>query len=171
MTCRYHDAAAVCDRCPDEFYTDGLGFPHPIVCKGRQALRVCGGCERATPVERWNRQAFGHCLECTKTVGDDVIYQGKFSAVSRGTVLDVASVARSQVGSALAERRRPCTVCLFHGKRVDATHVAGTSDGFEWFECGKHEPTDNVAEVTRAKLTPIADWFHGHGLPVPGASE
>jgi hypothetical protein len=63
---------------------------------------------------------------------------------------------------------RPCTVCLARRTRIDATHVAGTADGFEWFECGQHEPTDNVAQVVRAKLTPIAEWFDAHGLPVPG---
>ncbi len=64
--------------------------------------------------------------------------------------------------------RRPCTVCLFRGTRIDATHVAATVDGFEWFECGRHQPADNVAEVMRARLTPIAEWFGAHGLLVPG---
>lgn len=67
------------------------------------------------------------------------------------------------------DRPRPCTVCLANGTRIDATHVAGTADGFEWYECGYHEPLDNVAKVVRAKLTPIAEWFEANGLPVPGA--
>jgi hypothetical protein len=61
-------------------------------------------------------------------------------------------------------------VCLARDLRVNATHVAGTADGFEWFECGQHATTDNVAEVVRAKLTPLAEWFAAAGLPVPGAS-
>ena len=67
------------------------------------------------------------------------------------------------------ERKRPCTVCLARDRRVEATHVAGTVDGFEWFECGQHEPTDNLASSARTSLTPIAQWFARHGLPLPGA--
>lgn len=67
------------------------------------------------------------------------------------------------------DRARPCTVCLSRGRRVAATHVAGTADGFEWFECGQHEPTDNLSHAARARLTPIAEWFARAGLPLPGA--
>lgn len=64
--------------------------------------------------------------------------------------------------------RRPCTVCLARNRRVEATHVAGTVDGLEWFECGQHAPTDNLAESARTTLIPIAQWFASHGLPLPG---
>lgn len=70
------------------------------------------------------------------------------------------------------ERARPCTVCLgLRGLRVEASFVAGAADGLEWFECGAHEPTDNLASSARTSLTPIAQWFASHGLPLPGAGE
>lgn len=67
--------------------------------------------------------------------------------------------------------RRPCTVCMGHGERVDATHVARAEDGTEWFECGKHDPACNEVPFVRVSLTPIAEWFASHGLPVPGVDE
>jgi hypothetical protein len=70
-----------------------------------------------------------------------------------------------------AERQRPCTVCLARGERRPASFVAGSVDGLEWFECGQHEPTDNLASSARTSLTPIAQWFARHGLPLPGAGE
>lgn len=54
---------------------------------------------------------------------------------------------------------RNCTVCLSHDKRVDARFVATATDGMQWYECGEHEPHDNVAGATRASLTPIDEWF------------
>ena len=63
---------------------------------------------------------------------------------------------------------RSCTVCLARDRRVPATHVAtDMPTGLQWYECGAHEPTDNVAETTRIRLEPIADWFARAGLPVP----
>lgn len=69
---------------------------------------------------------------------------------------------------AVVNERRPCTVCIARAVRVDATHVAATASGGEWYECGEHEPTDNLSGERRVQLTPIAEWFAGHGLPVPG---
>lgn len=67
---------------------------------------------------------------------------------------------------------RPCTVCLgLRGLRVAASHVARAADGLEWFECGQHEPTENVARVLRVRLTPIAEWFASMGLPMPTEAE
>ena len=66
MTCTLHDATAVCDRCPEGFDTDGKGFPHPAVLKGRKALRVCRGCGQALPLERWNLNDFAHCRGCKR---------------------------------------------------------------------------------------------------------
>lgn len=62
---------------------------------------------------------------------------------------------------------RSCTVCLARNKRRDATHVARDAGGLEWFECGQHDPTDNVAETIRVVLEPIAAWFDRHDLPLP----
>jgi hypothetical protein len=68
---------------------------------------------------------------------------------------------------------RNCTGCLPSGKRERARFVARSADGMEWFECGAHGPTENVAGVKRTKLTPIAQWYRVHDLPCPnhGATE
>ena len=66
---------------------------------------------------------------------------------------------------------RNCTCCLPSGKRVRARFVARAADGFEWFECGEHAETENVAGVLRASLTPLGAWFHAHGLPCPNHAE
>lgn len=65
---------------------------------------------------------------------------------------------------------RSCTVCLARDIRRPATHVAHDGDRQEWFECGEHGPTDNLAETTRVGLEPIADWFARHRLPLPGGA-
>lgn len=63
---------------------------------------------------------------------------------------------------------RTCTVCNARGELGrTATHVARTVDGMEWYECGKHEPTDNLSESARVALEPIGEWFARHGLPLP----
>ena len=63
---------------------------------------------------------------------------------------------------------RTCTVCNAKDKLGKvALYVARGADGGEWFECGIHGADDNVAKVWRVALTPIAEWFAQHGLPVP----
>lgn len=63
---------------------------------------------------------------------------------------------------------RTCTVCNWKGKLgVPALYVARGKDAGEWFECGEHEPNDNVVEVERVALVPIAEWFARYGLSVP----
>lgn len=85
---------------------------------------------------------------------------------------DGAAVRRARKALPFAWGARPCTVCRgLRGVHVAASHVARAADGLEWFECGAHEPTDNVAGVERARLTPIAEWFASHGLPLPGEAE
>jgi ATP-binding cassette subfamily B protein len=37
--------------------------------------------------------------------------------------------------------------------------VAHDASGLEWFECGGHGPTDNVAGVKRTELESIGTWF------------
>lgn len=49
---------------------------------------------------------------------------------------------------------RNCTKC---GK--PAKYVASDDLGLQWFECGNHDPKDNVARVLRMSLTSIDDWF------------
>lgn len=75
-----------------------------------------------------------------------------------------------EIADRVAREPRPsCTVCLARGIRIDATQVVAAANGVEWYECGRHEPADNLMQVARAKLTPIAEWFASHGLPVPGS--
>lgn len=62
---------------------------------------------------------------------------------------------------------RACTVCLARKVRRPATHVARDPSGLEWFECGRHDPTDNVAETVRVALEPIGAWFDRHERPLP----
>jgi hypothetical protein len=65
---------------------------------------------------------------------------------------------------------RWCGACLArYSIRRPATHVARDASGLEWFECGKHDPADNLAEVERVVLEPIAEWFARHELPLPGS--
>lgn len=66
---------------------------------------------------------------------------------------------------------RTCTVCNGRDERRPALFVAsGPQDRIgrlQWFECGRHEPSDNLAGVERESLEPIADWFDRNGLPLP----
>lgn len=71
---------------------------------------------------------------------------------------------------AAATEPRSCTVCLARDRRRPATHVARDAGGLEWFECGSHDPTDNVAETVRVALEPIATWFQRRGVPLPGGA-
>jgi hypothetical protein len=63
--CPHHDAAHVCDRCPERFGTDGWGFVHRTLLKGRTALRRCRGCGTLKPRAEWGsiRQYF-LCRTC-----------------------------------------------------------------------------------------------------------
>lgn len=57
---------------------------------------------------------------------------------------------------------RFCTVCNAKGNRGRvATFVATAGDGLQWFECGAHEPLDNVAQVERVSLQPIEEFMDG----------
>jgi hypothetical protein len=62
---------------------------------------------------------------------------------------------------------RICTSC--QPKTVPAKFVASAAEvipghPMQWFECGEHEPTDNLAGELRVSLEPIEDWFKRHGL-------
>jgi hypothetical protein len=57
-----------------------------------------------------------------------------------------------------------CLQCRTRGKRRTADTVAGAADGLEWFECGDHEPTDNIGGVTRVRSEPLKDWRARHGI-------
>lgn len=69
-------------------------------------------------------------------------------------------------GSTIAAPRF-CTGCLGRGIRRPATHIAGDASGLQWFECGEHAPSDNLAETERVTLEPLEAWFERNGLPVP----
>ena len=60
---------------------------------------------------------------------------------------------------AAATEARSCTTCLARDRRRTARYVARDSDGLEWFECGEHDPTDNVAETVRVAREPLAAWI------------
>lgn len=62
--CPNHDAAHVCDECPDRFDTDGRGFVHRTLLRGRTALRRCACCRGFFPLEQWNTVAWSYCLTC-----------------------------------------------------------------------------------------------------------
>jgi len=57
-----------------------------------------------------------------------------------------------------------CTVCVAQSKRIPALNVATDADGLQWFECGAHEATDNVAGVLRVESEPLEAWRARHGL-------
>ena len=64
-----------------------------------------------------------------------------------------------------AEEQRTCLQCLFtRNVRIPSTHIASDAEGLQWFECSNHEPTDNVAGVTRVQLQPLNDWLREQGL-------
>lgn len=55
---------------------------------------------------------------------------------------------------------RNCTGCMgLRRLTVEARFVATDAEGLQWYECGEHEPSDNVASVLRVSLTPIDEWF------------
>jgi len=62
-------------------------------------------------------------------------------------------------------------VCLGSKAQVAATHVARDDSGLEWFECGNHEPDDNVAGTMRISLIPLEVWYHAHGLTNGGPDD
>ncbi len=57
-----------------------------------------------------------------------------------------------------------CLMCQRREKRVTANTVATAADGVQWFECGAHEPTDNIAGTTRVHSESIETWRARHGL-------
>ncbi len=59
-----HDPAYICPACADCGDTDGCGFLHRQVCKGRIPLRACRGCGKLKTHGTWNHADWFHCLEC-----------------------------------------------------------------------------------------------------------
>jgi hypothetical protein len=71
MTCPHHDAAHVCEHCPEAYDTDNRGFVHRLELKGRVPLRKCHGCGKLKPPGEWSAGGFGvsvrnwnSCAEC-----------------------------------------------------------------------------------------------------------
>ncbi len=64
MSCPRHDAAHVCEKCPERYDTDARGFVHPQLRKGRVPLRVCNGCGLLTPPEWWSKRDWFRCAAC-----------------------------------------------------------------------------------------------------------
>lgn len=42
--------------------------------------------------------------------------------------------------------------------RVKATLIVGDRDGLQWFECGNHDPFDNLAETERITSEDLRKW-------------
>lgn len=59
--CPNHDAAHVCDECPEAFDTDGRGFVHRVLLRGRTPLRRCHVCKAMTPQESWGSDRCDSC--------------------------------------------------------------------------------------------------------------
>lgn len=59
-----HTRAFICPACADSGDTDGCGFLHRQVCKGRIPLRACRGCGKLRTHGTWNHADWFHCLEC-----------------------------------------------------------------------------------------------------------
>lgn len=59
-----------------------------------------------------------------------------------------------------------CTICNFDGVLKDATCIARSLDGMEWFECapGAH-PADANDPFVRASLMTFDEWRERHGMP------
>jgi len=68
--CRFHESDAVCNKCPERYSTDGLGFPHPkAVPNGVRRLQVCTTCKTAVDREHWNNIDW-KCTTC-KPIPDE----------------------------------------------------------------------------------------------------
>lgn len=61
--CPFHGPANVCNHCPEKFSTDGWGFVHIRLCKGRVPLKTCERCGMLVTREHWNVRAWC-CIEC-----------------------------------------------------------------------------------------------------------
>lgn len=61
--CRRHGPEHVCDRCPERYDTDGWGFVHPSLLKGRTPLQTCAGCRRLVTRAEWSLTAW-RCTRC-----------------------------------------------------------------------------------------------------------
>ncbi len=59
-----HSAAYICPACAESGDTDGCGFLHRQVCKGRIPLRACRGCGKLATHGGWNHADYFHCLAC-----------------------------------------------------------------------------------------------------------
>ena len=62
---------------------------------------------------------------------------------------------------------RICTSC--QPKIVPAKFVASAAEvipghAMQWFECGAHEATDNLAGEVRVNLEPLDEWLRRYGL-------
>lgn len=40
-----------------------------------------------------------------------------------------------------------------------AEYLATDAEGLQWFECGRHEPRENIGETTRVSLVPLHEWL------------
>jgi len=59
-----HSAAYICPACADCGDTDGCGFLHRQVCKGRIPLRACRQCGKLKTHGGWSHSTYWFCLEC-----------------------------------------------------------------------------------------------------------
>lgn len=64
MSCPHHGDDSVCDRCPERYATDALGFVHRQLLAGRTALRQCHGCAVLKAAINWSAVDWFRCAEC-----------------------------------------------------------------------------------------------------------
>lgn len=65
--CPLHTADFVCDQCPEEFDTDGRGWVHRSLLKGRIPMRTCKVCKRLTVKADWSETHWDRCRSCVGT--------------------------------------------------------------------------------------------------------
>jgi hypothetical protein len=65
--CPHHDAAHVCEDCPEQYVTEGRGFVHRSELKGRTPLRQCEVCMGWKTPAQWSLGYWFRCAECGPT--------------------------------------------------------------------------------------------------------
>jgi hypothetical protein len=59
-----HSSAYICPACAECGDTDGCGFLHRQVCKGRIPLRACKECGKLATHGTWSHTDYWRCLAC-----------------------------------------------------------------------------------------------------------
>jgi Holliday junction resolvasome RuvABC endonuclease subunit len=142
VICKHHGPNAVCDQCPsqkgeDAECTDGMGFVHPSLLKGRTAYRFCRGCLEPKTRADWSDSpelgSFGYCRLCwheMKAPSAELTeaLAGGDGGPSRATITDVAAVLDGmEEGTDVVDLSTPASE-LLHGLIDVAIAVAPSED-------------------------------------------